>query len=279
MLKNILVPLDGSDHSWSAAHHAIQIAKVFRARIHGLTVTDVKIVDGQIADDLHIDHETVEKIYRDKGHNLLEQLKQQCESAKIKFNPITTTGMITGSICKKTVEVKAELIAIGKKGVNASWSGPLLGSTAESLIRQSKRSIFLAQEAYSPIDKVYVAYDGAVVSIKALRFAAELCSKCKWKLNVVTVKNSQAQCEKLLDQAEETAELHQCTEIGKICKSGDVVKKILEATSEDKNALIVIGAYSRRLRELIIGSVPERIIHRAPQPVLIYRPQRIITKE
>ena len=279
MLKNILVPLDGSDYSWSAARHAIQIAKAFRATIHGLTVTDVKIVDGQIADDLNIDHEVIERIYHDKGHDLLEQLKRECESAKVAFHAITTTGMVSGSICKTALGVKAGLITIGKRGINASWSGPLLGSTAESLLRQSKRSIFLAQEAYSPIDKVYVAYDGAVVSIKALRFAAELCSKCKWKLNVVTVKNSQAQCEKLLNQAEETAELHQCMEIGKIGKSGDVVKKILEATSEDKSALIVIGAYSRRLRELIIGSVPERIIHRAPQPVLIYRPQGIITKE
>jgi nucleotide-binding universal stress UspA family protein len=278
MLKNILVPLDGSDYSWSAARHAIQIAKAFRATIHGLTVTDVKIVDGQIAYDLNIDHEAIEQIYHDKGHDLLEQLKKECESAKTAFHAITTTGMVSGSICKTVLAVKAGLIAIGKRGVNASWSGPLLGSTAESLLRQSKRSILLAQEAYSLIDKVYVAYDGAVVSIKALRFAAELCSKCKWKLYVITVKNSQAQCEKLLNQAEETAELYHM-EIGKIGKSGDVVKNILEATSEDKSALIVIGAYSRRLRELILGSVPERIIHRAPQPVLIYRPQRIITKE
>lgn len=279
MLKNILVPLDGSNYSWSAASHAIQMAKAFRAKIHGLTVTDVKIVDGQIADDLRMNHEAVEKIYRDKGHDLLEQLKRECESSKVKFNPISTTGMITGSICKKSSEVKAGIIAIGKKGVNASWSGPMLGSTAESLIRQSKRSVFLAQEVYLPISSVYVAYDGAVISIRALRFAAELCSKCKWELNVITVKRSQDLCKKLLDQAEETAELHQCTQIGKIGKSGDVVNQILEVTSKDQTALIVIGAYSRRLRELLIGSVPERIIHRAPQPVLIYRPQRVITKE
>jgi nucleotide-binding universal stress UspA family protein len=279
MLKNILVPLDGSDYSWSAAHHAIQIAKAFRAKIYGLTVTDVKIIDGQIADDLNIDHEAVEKIYRDKGHALLDRLKQECDLAKLKFSPITTTGMVTGSICKKTAEVKAGLIAIGKKGVNASWSGPMLGSTAESLIRQSKLSILLAQENYESISSVYVAYDGAVISIKALRFSAELCSKCKWGLSIITVKNSKDQCKRLLDQAEETAGLHECKQICKIGKSGDVVKQILDVTSEEPNALIVIGAYSRRLHELIIGSVPERIIHKAIQPVLIYRPQRISTEE
>ena len=271
MLKKILVPLDGSDYSWSAARHTIQMAKAFRAAIYGLSVTDVKIVDGQITSDLKIDHETAEKIYQDKGHALLEQLKQECSLAKVTFHPITTTGMVVSSICRTVSEIKAELIAIGKRGINAEWLGPLLGSTAESIVRQSKLSVLLAQENYVPIDTVYVAYDGAIVSIKALRFTTELCAKCKWKMNVITIHRSPTQREKLLQQAEETAELHG-VKITKIGKGGDVIEQILEATSKEPYALIVIGAYSRRLRELIIGSVAERVIHRVAQPVLIYRP-------
>jgi len=271
MLKKILVPLDGSDYSWSAARHAIQMAKAFRADIHGLSVTDVKIVDGQIATDLHVDHETAEKIYQDKGHALLEQLKQECDLAKVVFYPVTTTGMVSSSICSIATDTKAELIAIGKHGINADWSGPLLGSTAESLIRQTKLSVLLAQENYVPISSVYVAYDGAIVSIKALRFTAELCAKCKWKMNVITIHRSPARREKLLKQAEETAELDDI-KINKIGKDGDVLKQILKVTSQEPNALIVIGAYSRRLREFILGSVAERVVHHASQPVLIYRP-------
>jgi nucleotide-binding universal stress UspA family protein len=273
MLKKILVPLDGSDYSWSAARHAIQMAKAFRADIHGLSVTDVKIVDGQIATDLHVDHETAEKIYQDKGHAVLEQLKQECDLAKVVFYPVTTTGMVANSICNIAIDTRAELIAIGKHGINADWSGPLLGSTAESLIRQSKLSVLLAQENYVPISSVYVAYDGAIVSIKALRFIAELCAKCKWKMNVITIHRSLARREKLLKQAEETAELNNIS-INKIGKDGDVLKQILKVTSQEPDALIVIGAYSRRLRELILGSVAERVVHRASQPVLIYRPYR-----
>jgi len=273
MLKKILVPLDGSNYSWSAARHAIQVAKAFGAIVYGLSVTDVKIIDGQIATDLHIDHEAAEKIYQDKGYALLEQLKQECDLAKVVFYPVTTTGMVTGSICSIATEIKAELIAIGKRGVNADWSGPLLGSTAESLIRQSKLSVLLAQENHVPINSVYVAYDGAIVSIKALRFSAALCVKCKWKMNVITVHRSLARREKLLNQAEETAE-QDGIKIKKIGRDGDVLEQIIKVTSGDPNALIVIGAYSRRLRELILGSVAERVIHRASQPVLIYRPYR-----
>ncbi len=272
MLKKMLVPLDGSDYSWSAARHAIQMAKAFRATIYGLSVTDVKIVDGQIIVDLNINHETAEKIYQDKGHALLEQLKQECDSAKITFHPITTTGMVSSSICRTSNDLKVDLTAIGKRGVNAGWSGPLLGSTAESIIHQSNRSVLLAQENYNPINTIYVAYDGSVVSIRALRFAAELCAKCGWKINAITVHRSPIRRDKLLMQAEETAELHN-VKLNKIGKSGDVIKQILDVTSGDPYALIVIGAYSRRLREFLLGSVAERIIHHAPQPVLVYRPR------
>jgi len=271
MLKNVLVPLDGSDHSWSAAKHAIQIAKAFRATIHGLTVTDVKIIDGQIAEDLNINHDTAERIYQDKGHALLKQLEQECSSAKVAFRPISVTGMVSKSICQTASKIKAEIIAIGRRGVNAGWSGLLLGSTAESIIRQSGRSVLLSQENYSPIETMFVAYDGSVVSIRALRFAAELCAKCKWKMSVITVHRSPAKRDKLLKQAEEIAELHG-TKITKIGKGGEVIRQILEITAEEPNALIVIGAYSKRLRELLLGSVAERIIHRASQPVLVYRP-------
>lgn len=272
MLKNVLVPLDGSDYSQSAGKHAIQIARAFHATIYGLTVTDVKIVDGQIAEDLNINHDTAERIYKDKGYALLKQLEDECSSAKVAFRPVSVTGMVARSISQTANKIRAEIIAIGKRGVNANWSGLLLGSTAESLIRQSGRSVLLSQENYNPIETVFVAYDGSVVSIRALRFAAEMCAKCKWKMSVITVHRSPAQRDKLLKQSEETAELYGM-KITKIGKGGEVIKQILEVTAEEPNALIVIGAYSRRLRELLLGSVAERIIHRATQPILVYRPR------
>jgi len=39
MIKNIVVPLDGSNHSWRAAQHAIQLARSCNATIHGISIT------------------------------------------------------------------------------------------------------------------------------------------------------------------------------------------------------------------------------------------------
>ena len=67
MIKNIVVPLDGSNFSWSAAHHAIQIARQYRATVHGVSITDVKIIEGQLLDDLNVDSATAQSLYQDKG--------------------------------------------------------------------------------------------------------------------------------------------------------------------------------------------------------------------
>ena len=271
MLTNIVVPLDGSSFSWSAVHHAIQIARQYRATIHGVSITDVKIIEGQLLDDLNVDSAVAQSLYHDKGRMLLEQLERECKRADVVFQPVLTAGTVPGLICRTASQVKAELILMGKKGVNAKWSGPLLGSTAESVVRQAKRPVLLVQEVYAPIETVYVAYDGEFVSIRALRFAAELCSRCKWKMQVISIHRSEERLKKLLREAVEMAELHgmKITTVG---KSGDVMQQILEITSEDPNALIVLGAYSSRLLGFILGNVPERVMRRAPQPVLLYRP-------
>ena len=271
MLTSILVPFDDSSYSWSAARHAIQMARPFRATIHGLYTIDVRITKGQLVRDLKVDSKTAQDAYEDKGETLLEKLGSECKSASVAFRSILTTGAIFQSIRRATSQVDAELIAMGKKGVNARWSGALLGSVAESVVRQAKRPVLLAQEEYIPIETVYVAYDGKLVSIRALRFAAELCARCKWKMNVISIHRSEERRKKLLREAAEMAEIHR-VKITKTGRGGDATKQILDITSEDPSALIVLGAYSRRLRGLILGGVAEQVIHKSPQPVLLYRP-------
>jgi nucleotide-binding universal stress UspA family protein len=271
MIKNIVVPLDGSKFSWSAAYHAIQIARAYRATIHGVSITDVKIIEGRLLDDLEIDSATAQSLYHDKGLMLLEQLERECQKAGVAFQAFWTTDIVSCLICQAASQVKAELIVMGKKGINAQWSGPLLGSTAESVVRQAKRPVLLTQEVYAPVENVYVAYDGKFVSIRALRFAIELCAQCQWQMQAISIHRSKERREKLLLEAVEMADLYgmKITTIG---KSGDVMQQILAITSEAPNALIVLGAYSSRLRGLILGDVTERIMRRAPQPVMLYRP-------
>lgn len=271
MIKNIVVPLDSSDYSWSAALHAIQMARPYRATIHGVYAIDAKIVKGQILNDLHVNSKTAKNLYQAKGQEILEKLEAECKAAGIAFQKVIDLSPVFELICRTASDVKAELIVMGRKGVNARWSGQLLGSIAESVVRQAKRPVLLAQETHKPIEKVYMAYDGQIVSIRALRFVAELCARCRWKMSVISIHRSEVRRNKLLREAVEMAELYSL-KITAIGGSGDVVKQILSVSSEEPNVLIAMGAYSSRLRGLILGNVPELVMYKAPQPALIYRP-------
>ena len=52
MIKQILVPTDGSENSLTAADYAINLARLFNATIRGLFVKDVKILTSQLIHDI-----------------------------------------------------------------------------------------------------------------------------------------------------------------------------------------------------------------------------------
>lgn len=275
MLKDILVVLDGSDYSWSALGHAIELARCFQATVHGMIITIGKLIDKQTFDKFRMgfEHVDVEFAQLKEGLVLMEQFEQRCSSGSVRFNWFTTDSTHAKSIWDKALEIGADIMIVGKHGKEEIAPYPSKVLSVDKIVRQAKLPIMLSQRAYQPIETAYLAYDGAIISIRALRFIAEICSRCKWKMKVLCVHRSPFRRDKLLEQASETAELHGVS-IEKIGRGGDVVRQLLEVTAENPNALIVMGAYSKKLKELIIGSVPERIMHLAPQPILIYRPNQ-----
>ena len=52
MIKQILVPTDGSENSLTAADYAINLARLFNATIRGLFVKDVKILTPPLIHDI-----------------------------------------------------------------------------------------------------------------------------------------------------------------------------------------------------------------------------------
>lgn len=63
-----------------------------------------------------------------------------------------------------------------------------------------------------------------------------------------------------------------CT--GKV-SSGDVVDTILEYTQDEGMDMIIMGTHGARgIEKILLGSVADRVIKRAPCPTLVFKPQR-----
>lgn len=61
---------------------------------------------------------------------------------------------------------------------------------------------------------------------------------------------------------------------GKVLR-GNVVESIISFTREEAGDLIIIGTHGRKgLEKMWMGSVAERVVRRAPCPILTYNPYR-----
>ena len=69
MFKNILLPTDGSDYSLTASRYSIELAKLYEATIHGLSVVNIKLTQGQLIADLSnivsLDRSQLEEVLQD----------------------------------------------------------------------------------------------------------------------------------------------------------------------------------------------------------------------
>ena len=98
MFKIILLPTDGSEYSLTAWRYAIELAKVYDAVVHGLSVINVKLMQGQFVADLsnvvRLDRNQVEEVLQDKGNTLLDSLRKSCEGANV-----SCTSSMAGCQC------------------------------------------------------------------------------------------------------------------------------------------------------------------------------------
>ncbi len=63
-----------------------------------------------------------------------------------------------------------------------------------------------------------------------------------------------------------------CT--GKVV-NGEVVDEIVAYTEEENAGMIIIGTHGTKgLKKILLGNVAERVVHRAPCPVLLFNPYR-----
>ena len=272
MFKNILLPIDGSDYSATASRYAIELARHYEATIHGFSVVNIKITQGNLIADLsnivRLDPGRVEEVLQDKGRILLDKLKDSCESAGVSYKISSSMGIVADSICEKARI--ADLIVMGKHGESSKWAGPLLGSVAETVVRQADKPVLLASREYQPIDKILVAYDSGSSANYVLHCAANLAMKLEIPITVLVICDDEKKGKSILEEASLYLEAYK-VEVKSVLKDGEPSQEILSMAKSNDISLIAMGAYGHNIREFILGSITERVMREATCPVLLYR--------
>ena len=278
MIKNILVPLDGSEHAKGALEYAVWITEKFDGTLFGQHIIDTISIEGTFFHDIsgslgfepYLDFSSkMREILEERGKMILDEFAAYCEKRHVRYTTFLDMGLIANEICERSKV--ADLVLIGHRGVNEEFSTGLLGSTAETITRKCPRPVFVSTRQFNAVANPLLAYDGSQRASSAMESAAEVCTVLRLPLTVLTVGRDETVIRNNLQQAKNYLSSYPI-EVTYRTTQGYPEQKIIERIVSHQHDLLFIGAYGhRRIIEMVLGSTTEYVLRNAPCPVFLNR--------
>ena len=278
MIKNILIPLDGSEHSRAALDYAIWITKKFDGTLFGQHIIDTISIEGTFFHDIsgslgfepYLDFSSkMREILEERGKAILDDFVARCEKDGIRYTTVLDMGLIANEICDRAKV--SDLVVIGHRGVNEEFSTGLLGTTAETITRKCPRPVFVSTKQFKAIDRPLLAYDGSQRASSAMESAAEFCTVLRLPLTVLAISKEESLAQTNLQQARSYLSSY-AIEVKYESARGYPEQKIVEYLVTLNHDLLFIGAYGhRRIIKMVLGSTTEYVLRNSPCPVFLNR--------
>lgn len=279
MFREILIPTDGSDYSRTALEYGIYIAQRLDARLTGLHVIDIKVLQGPVLNDIGSAaglcpgpefFSVIEKTLEIRADNILGEFRNRCEAQGLRPDVRKVTGIIDEEIIREGQA--ADLILLAQRGEHYPLSrSVLLGSTAEAVVRKSGKPVLVTPVRFVEIESMGIAYDGSPPAERALKIAAELSDKARWPLTVLIV-TDQARLSADLSAKVEAALDDYIIDKDIIVLGGKEEKEILKFIDEGAVELMLMGTHGHsRFKELLLGSTTSHVVRKSRIPVLLTR--------
>ncbi len=276
MIKRILVPTDGSEYALIGVRYAAALAKRCSARIYGLHVVDIKLLEGPLFRDIsaslgtapYVNYQgNISMILEERGKSALDALEKICTDLAVPWEVAQVTGIVSRSIVEKGE--LADLIVMGRGGEHHEWLEGLIGSTTAAVARRATRPVLVTGTEVPGDRRFVVAYDGSAHAKRALQTAAGIGAEWRMECHVLVVGGDESAG--LVEEARAYLEPHglQATYVR---RSGDPSETIAAYAKECQSDLLVMGAYGHtKVRELVVGSTTAFVLNHAPCPLLLSR--------
>lgn len=278
MIKNILVPLDGSEHSKAALEYGLWMAEKFGGTLFGQHVIDTASIEGTFSHDIsgslgfepYMDFSSkMREVLEERGKKILDEFSQRCRQKGIRHEAFLDVGIVPNEICARAKV--ADLVVLGHRGINEEFSSGLLGGTAESVTRKCPRPVFVSTKKFKPIERPLLAYDGSRRASSAMESAAEFCAQLRLPLTVLYVPKEEKMGEKVIQEARSYLGSYGI-EVRYELARGYPEQKIVDYLVNFNYDLLFIGAYGhRRIIEMVLGSTTEYVLRKSPCPVFLNR--------
>lgn len=277
MIKKILVPQDGSAYGRSALDWSLWLSKKLGADLVGLHVVDIVALEGPFLHDISgslgfepfLNFSTrMREVLEEKGTAILKAFEETCEKAGVDKEIQMSVGVVAGEICEKAKV--ADLVVMGRRGLNAKFEYELQGSTTEAVLRKSPKPVLVVPETFTEPRNPLLAYDGSPNASRAMHSAAELSKTLGLPLTVLTVSASEGETA-LLKDAEDYLKPYGIN-ARFVALTGDPPTSIERYYRENNHDLLFMGAsHHSRIFEMVLGSTTEFVMRSVNGPFFLER--------
>ncbi|WP_303862830.1 universal stress protein [Alkalibaculum bacchi] len=140
-MKNIAIPIDGSDGSKKAMAKAKEFARVFGSNITLLNVKEIPVQEdyyNKIEDYLALLNEMSQKV--------LNEGKKFFSDLECNINTVSLEGNAARSIVKYVENNDIDLVIIGSEGLNSNGiKRVLIGSVANKVLHRLKKPLLIVK--------------------------------------------------------------------------------------------------------------------------------------
>jgi nucleotide-binding universal stress UspA family protein len=290
-LDRILYPTDFSPYAEQAFEHALFLARTFKAEVHVLHVTPVPGVSPELQDKV-FSEQSVEAAAQ------MQRLFEQHPVGEIRIVEIVQPGRSTAEvILDYELEHDIDLIVLGTHG-HRRFRERLLGTVSEEVVRKSKGPVFAVRDQERPHEpdaahRILVPVDFSENGRCGLAHAREIAAVYGAQLALMHVVEEfvppgvygldrdplHSVSEEVQSRArEEMARMARQAkrpdvEIENYIVSGHAAREIVSFAEEHDIDLIVMASHGETtIEQVFLGSVVDRVIHRAPCPVFVVKP-------
>jgi len=272
MFKRIIVGIDGSPASITAARQAFRIGNFYGVPVIGIYVVDVRLLEESFLADLagvlgFTYYEGISAKVKDflekQGDAILTEFSALGRELGAKVSVVQTTGVPYREIVSQADP--EDLIVLGKAG-RKPVKGVLVGSNSEKVARHAECPVFLIPEEDRELKKALVAYDGS----ENAKLALKLCDSMKplfgYGIDVLFVEEEEGQGSRVREEVGEIL----TQEHSFVAVPGFPEERIVGYVRDNNIDLLFLGAYGKgRFKELFLGSVTSFVIHHLDIPMFL----------
>lgn len=293
-LKKILFPTDFSRCAEQAQTHALALAQEYGAELHMLHVNPALEYAPHALDQNFPNHEQITVQMRELALRHMSTALTSREAGRVRVQQVYQNGISVAPVILTYASANdIDLIVMGTHG-RRGLGHLFLGSVAEEIVRMATCPVLTIRERKTPtvstkLERIFVPVDFSEHSRQALLYAKVLAqshSACLQLLHVVEDLRYPAfymaerfayfdvrpdiatQAQQELEQffreaidAQVSADFH--------VREGGAAHEIVKFAEKQASDLIVIATHGLTgLEHLLMGSVAENVVRRAPCPVL-----------